>query len=73
MMDNESRRDPAPDFTQLQERVFARLQPTSEVEKRLAQRIARCRYTLEQTQNRLTETWGQLNKMQDFLRHDPLP
>lgn len=73
MMDDELRRDLEAEFTQLQERVFARLQPTSEVEVRLAQRIARCHYTLEQTQNRLTKTWGQLNKIQELLKHDPLP
>ena len=73
MMDDEFKRNLAADFTQIQDSVFARLQPTNEVEQRLAQRIAHCRYTLEQTQNRLTKTWGQLNKMQEILKHDPLP
>ena len=88
MMDDELRRDsrsePAPaepvqaephqtEYAQTQDHVFARVQPTSEIEERLAERIAFCRYTLEQIQNRLTKSWSQLNKVQEALKHDPLP
>ena len=73
MMDDDSNRDMLPAHTQIQERVFARLQPASDAEEHLARRIALCRYTLEQIQNRLTKTWSQLNKMQAILRQDPLP
>ena len=88
MMDDELKRDPlseparsepdqaAPhrtEYAQTQERVFARIQPSSEMEERLAERIAFCRYTLDQIQNRLTKSWSQLNKVQEALKHDPLP
>lgn len=88
MMDDELRRDPLSEpaqaepaqaepyqteYGQTQERVFARVQPTSEMEERLAERIAFCRYTLDQIQNRLTKSWSQLNKVQEALKHDPLP
>ena len=88
MMDDELKRDPRSEpaqaepaqaeqhqteYAQTQEHVFARIQPTSEMEERLAERIAFCRYTLEQIQNRLTKSWSQLNKVQEALKHDPLP
>jgi hypothetical protein len=66
-------RDLPPAYAQIQERVFARLQPASDVEEQLARRIALCRYTIENIQNRLTKTWSQLNKMQAILSQDPLP
>ena len=66
-------RDLPPAHAQIQERVFARLQPASDIEEQLARRIALCRYTLENIQNRLTKTWSQLNKMQAILSQDPLP
>jgi len=66
-------RDLPPAHAQLQERVFARLQPASDAEEQLARRIALCRYRLEHIQNRLTKTWSQLNKMQAILSQDPLP
>jgi hypothetical protein len=66
-------RDLPPAHAQIQERVFARLQPVSDAEEQLVQRIALCRYTLEHIQNRLTKTWSQLNKMQAILGQDPLP
>jgi hypothetical protein len=65
--------DLPPAHAQIQERVFARLQPSSDAEQQLARRIALCRYTLEHIQNRLTKTWSQLNKMQAILSQDPLP
>jgi hypothetical protein len=73
MMDNAPSRDLPPAQAQIQERVFARLQPASDAEEHLARRIALCRYTLEHIQNRLTKTWSQLNKMQAILSQDPLP
>jgi hypothetical protein len=73
MMDNAPSRDLPPSQAQIQERVFARLQPASDAEEHLARRIALCRYTLEHIQNRLTKTWSQLNKMQAILSQDPLP
>jgi hypothetical protein len=73
MRDDEPNRDLPPAHAQLEERVFARLQPASEAEVHLARRIALCRYRLEHIQNRLTKTWSQLNKMQTILRQDPLP
>lgn len=66
-------RDLPPAHAQIQERVFAHLQPASDAEEHLARRIALCRYTLEHIQNRLTKTWSQLNKMQAILSQDPLP
>ncbi|MDH3604591.1 MAG: hypothetical protein OEU26_33705 [Candidatus Tectomicrobia bacterium] len=72
-MDDEPNRDLPPAHTQIQERVFARLQPASDAEEHLARRIALCRYSLEHIQNRLTKIWSQLNKMQAILRQDPLP
>jgi hypothetical protein len=66
-------RDLPPAHAQIQERVFARLQPVSDAEEQLVRRIALCRYTLEHIQNRLTKTWSQLNKMQAILSQDPLP
>ena len=65
-------RDPSHEYTQVQERVFAQLQPESELEEQVARRIAQCHYQLEQVRNRLTKTWSQLNKAQETLRHDPL-
>lgn len=65
--------DVPPAYAQIQERVFAHLQPASDAEEQLARRIALCRYTLEHIQNRLTKTWSQLNKMQAILSQDPLP
>jgi hypothetical protein len=73
MMDDEQSRDLPPAHAQIQERVFARLQPVSDAEVHLARRIALCRYTLEYIQNQLTKTWSQLNKMQIILSQDPLP
>jgi hypothetical protein len=72
-MDDALKPDSSHDYVQVQERVFARLQPDSAIEERLAKRIASCFYTLEQIQNRLTKTWSQLNKVQETFRHDPLP
>jgi hypothetical protein len=73
MMDDEPSHDLPPAHAQIQERVFARLQPASDAEEHLARRIALCRYTLDHIQNRLTKTWSQLNKMQAILSQDPLP
>ena len=65
-------RDSSHDDTPAQERVFARLQPESELEEQVAQRIAQCYDMLDHMRNRLTKTWSQLNKAQEALRHDPL-
>jgi hypothetical protein len=72
-MDHDQNRDLPPTQIQIQERVFARLQPASDAEEHVARRIVHCRYTLEQIQNRLTKIWSQLNKIQEILRQDPLP
>jgi hypothetical protein len=45
----------------------------SEIEERLAKRMAQCRHTLEHIQSRLAHCWSQLNKMQEAFKHDPLP
>ncbi len=45
----------------------------SEIEERLAGRIAQCHHTLDHLQSRLTHCWSQLNKMQEAFKHDPLP
>lgn len=60
-------------LAQRQARVFARLQPESELEERLARQIVIYSYKLELIQNRLTKAWSQLNKIYEDLRHEPLP
>jgi hypothetical protein len=60
------------EYTQQQEQIFARLQPTSELEESLARQIVVCCYKLEQLRNRLTKAWCQLNKVYEELK-EPLP
>lgn len=72
-MDEELKIDALHEFTQRQERIFARLLPASELEERVARQIAVCSYKLEQIENRLTRAWGQLNTVYEELKHDPLP
>lgn len=72
-MVEQRKRDMSYEYTQIQEKVLARLQPASVMEEGLAQQIALCRYRLEQIENRLTKTWGQLNKIHAELKHDVLP
>ncbi len=69
----ELKRHSSHEYMRVQDSVFTRLQPASEIEERLAKRIALCRYSLEQIRNRLTKTWSQLNKVQETFKHDSLP
>jgi hypothetical protein len=72
-MDKERKSSTPYGYTQIQEQLRARLQPTSGLEEHLIQQMALCRYQLEQIENRLTKTWGQLNKIHEELRSEPLP
>jgi hypothetical protein len=67
-MDEELKRDTPYDYTQIQEQLWVRLQPTSDLEAYLIEQMARCRYQLEQIENRLTKAWSQLNKIHEELR-----
>ena len=71
-MDKELKIEALYEYTQKQERIFARLQPASEFEEHLARQIVVCNYKLEQFQNRLTKAWCQLNKIYEELK-EPLP
>jgi hypothetical protein len=66
-MDKEHQRSTPYNYTQIQEQLRARLQPMSDMEEHLIQQMALCRYQLEQIENRLTKTWGQLNKIHEEL------
>jgi primosomal protein N'' len=70
-MDEERTCDPSDELSQ--ESAIDPSVLESEIEERLASRIAQCRHTLEHIQSRLTRCWGQLNKMQEAFKHDPLP
>ncbi len=70
-MDEERTCDPSDE--QSQESAVDPSSLESELEERLANRIAQCRHTLEHIQSRLTHCWSQLNKMQEAFKHDPLP
>lgn len=72
-MDEAGKHDTPYDATQIQEQLWARLQPTSEVEAYLIGQLALCWHQLEQIENRLTKAWSQLNKIHAELKHDPLP
>jgi hypothetical protein len=72
-MDEELKRGTPYDYTQIQEQLWMRLQPTSGLEAHLIEQMARCRYQLEQIENRLTKAWSQLNKIHEEIRQDPLP
>lgn len=67
-MDDELKIDSLYEYTQKQGKIFARLQPASELEERLARHIAVCSYKLEQIENRLTKAWCQLNKIYEELK-----
>lgn len=71
-MDEELKIDSLYEYTQKQEKIFARLQPASELEERLARQIVVCSYKLEQIQNRLTKAWCQLNKVYEELKPESL-
>jgi hypothetical protein len=71
-MDEELKIDSLYAYTQKQERIFARLLPASELEERVARQIVVCSYKLDQIENRLTKAWGQLNKVYEELKHEPL-
>jgi DNA-binding protein H-NS len=71
-MDEELKIDSLYEYTQKQEKIFARLQPESELEERLARHIAVCSYKLEQIENRLTKAWCQLNKIYEELKPESL-
>ena len=71
-MDEELKIDSLYEYTQKQEKIFARLQPASDTEERLARHIAICSYKLEQIENRLTKAWGQLNKIYEELKPESL-
>ena len=72
-MDEADRIDSCSAYRQLQAKIFARLLPASECEKRLVQQMVVCRYKLEQIENRLTKVGYQLQKMYEELKHEPLP
>lgn len=72
-MDEALKRDTPYDYTQIQEQLWAHLQPESDLEAHLIEQLALCRYQLEQIENRLTKVWSQLNKVHEELRHDLLP
>jgi hypothetical protein len=67
-MDEELKIDSLYEYTQKQETIFARLQPASELEERLARQVVICNYKLEQIQNRFTKAWCQLNKIYEELK-----
>jgi glucan phosphorylase len=57
--------------TQRQEQLFARLQPASELEERVAQQIVSCSIKLEQIEQRLTIAWSQLQKIYEDINQQP--
>jgi hypothetical protein len=72
-MDEVLKRDTPYDYTQIQEQLWTRLQPASDLEAHLVEQLALCRYQIEQIENRLTKVWSQLNKIQEEFRDNPQP
>ncbi len=70
-MDEERTCDPSEELSQ--ESAIDPAVLENEIEERLASRIEQCRHTLDHLQSRLAHCWSQLNKMQEALKHDPLP
>jgi hypothetical protein len=72
-MDEGLKIDSLYEYTQKQETIFARLEPMSELEERLARQIVICSYKLDQIQHRLTKAWCQMNKIYEGLKPESLP
>lgn len=70
-MDEGLKIDSLYEYTQKQETIFARLEPASELEERLARQIVLCSYKLEQIQHRLTKAWCHLNKVYEEFKPEP--